>query len=84
MKVLRRKANQNASKKRKQRKDAKNESYYEETFVMDNPVFKEPICFNIFECGKNILNNLDATHERACMATSRDRYYTKIYETLIK
>ena len=51
--------------------------------VTDNPVIKEPSYFNIFECGKTILNKLDATFKRACMATSRDKNYTKMYETLI-
>ena len=64
-------------------KHAKNESEHEDPLVTDNPVFKEPSYFNIFECGKNLLNKLDATCKRACMATSRDKYYTKMYETLI-
>ena len=64
-------------------KDAKNEAEHEETLVTDNPVVKETICFNIFECGNNLLNKLDATYERSCMATPRDKYYTKMYETLV-
>ena len=28
------------------------------------------------------MNKLDATCKRVCMATSRDRYYTEMYETL--
>ena len=39
--------------------------------------------FNIFECGKNILNILDMTYERACMATPRDKYYGKMLETIV-
>ena len=46
-------------------KDAKNEAEHEETLVTDNPVVKETICFNIFECGRNILNKIDATSKRA-------------------
>ena len=68
---------------RKQRKDVNNESKHEEPSVMYNPVVKEPIYFKIFECGKNILNSLDAACKRACMATSRDKYYTKMYKNLI-
>ena len=44
---------------------------------------KEPIYFNIFECGKNVLNRIDKKCEQACMATPRDKYYTKLYETLV-
>ena len=50
---------------------------------MDDPiVVKEPIYFNIFECGKNILNRLDAMCKRACMATPRDKYHTELYRTI--
>ena len=47
------------SKKLNRQKDAKNEAEYEE-FLLS--------CFNIFKCGKDILNRLDMTYERACMA----------------
>ena len=50
--------------------------------VTDNPVTNEPNYFNTFKCGKDILNRLNTTCERACMATSRDRYYTEIFKTL--
>ena len=30
---------------------------------------KVPIYFNIFGCGRNILDKLDVKYERACMAT---------------
>ena len=42
-----------------------------------------PSYFNVFECRRNILNRLDVTYEQACMATPRDKYYTKMLETLI-
>ena len=64
-------------------KDAKNEAEYEEPIFAYDPVVKEPRYFNIFEWGKNILNSLDATYEQACMATPRDKYYTKIYGTIV-
>ena len=32
---------------------------------------------------KNLLNRLDVTYEQACMATTRDKYYTKMLETLV-
>ena len=28
--------------------------------------------FNIFECGRNLLDRLDVTYERACMATPKE------------
>ena len=42
-------------------KYAKNETEYEEPSVTDNPVVNEPSYFNLFGCGKNILNMIDAT-----------------------
>ena len=51
--------------------DAKNEAAREEPMVTDDPFFKEPIYFNIFNCGKNLLNNIDATCKQACTATPR-------------
>ena len=55
---------------------------HEEPSVTDNPVTNKPSYFNLFKCGKNLLNRLEVMCERACIATSRDRYYTEIYKTL--
>ena len=55
-------------------KDAMNETNDEEPSVTDNSVIIAPRYFKIFEYGKNFLNKLDATCERACMATLRERY----------
>ena len=55
---------------------------HEKPLVTDNPVIKEPSYFKLFECGKNLLNRLDATCKRACMVTSRYKYYTEIFNTL--
>ena len=49
---------------------------------MDNPVINEPIYFNLFKCGKYLLNRLDASCKQACMATSRESYYIEIFNTL--
>ena len=49
------------------------ETENEEPSVTHNPVINEPSCFNLFECGKNFLKNLDAMCERACMATSKEK-----------
>ena len=59
--------------------DANNEAEYEESSV----THEVPSYFNIFECGGNILNRLDVTYEQACMDTPRDKYYTKMLETLV-
>ena len=39
--------------------------------------------FNIFECGGNLLDRLDVTYERVCMATPKYKYYTKLLKTLV-
>ena len=62
-----------------QQKDTKNEAEYEESSV----THEVPRSFNIFKCGRNILNRLDVTYERAFMATPKDKYYTKLLETLV-
>ena len=41
--------------------------------------------FNIFECGRNLLDLLDVTYQRAFMATSsQDEYYKEMTKSLIK
>ena len=41
--------------------------------------------FNIFKCGRNLLDQLDVTYQRALMATSaQDEYYTEITKIIIK
>ena len=40
--------------------------------------------FNIFECGRNILDQLDVTYQRVFIATPQDKYYTEMLENLIK
>ena len=40
--------------------------------------------FNIFECGRNILDQLGVTHQRAFMATPEDDYYKEMLKNLIK
>ena len=58
------------------------ETENEEPSVTYNPVINDLRYFNPLEFGKNILNRLGATFKRACMETSRDRYYTEIFKTL--
>ena len=41
--------------------------------------------FNIFECGRNLLDQLDVTYQRAFMASSaQDEYYKEMTKVLIK
>ena len=41
--------------------------------------------FNIFECGRNLLDQLDVTYQRAFMATSAQvEYYREMTKSLIK
>ena len=73
--VLCRKTNHNAfTKNIHKQKDANNDTEYEEYSVTD----EVPSYFNIFECGRNIFNRLDVTYKRACMATLKEKYYTKM------
>ena len=44
-------------------------SEYVEYLVTD----EVPSYFNIFECGRNLLNRLGVTYEQACMATKKDK-----------
>ena len=39
--------------------------------------------FNIFNCGRNILNRLDVTYERVCMVNQKEEYYMILLETII-
>ena len=41
--------------------------------------------FNIFECGRNLLDKLEVTYQRAFMATSaQDEYYKEMTKSIIK
>ena len=41
--------------------------------------------FNIFECGRNLLDKIDVTYQQAFMATSaQDEYYKDMTKSLIK
>ena len=42
-----------------------------------------PSYFNIFECGRNLLERLDMTYEQACMATPKEKNYMKLLKTLV-
>ena len=39
--------------------------------------------FNIFECGRNILDRLDVTYERACTDTPKEKHYNMLLDTLV-
>ena len=68
------------SQKYKQTKDENNDAQYEVYSV----TYEVPSYFNKFECGKNILNILDVTYERACMSTQKEEYYRNMLETIIE
>ena len=40
--------------------------------------------FNIFESGRNILDQIDVTYQQAFMATPEDEYYKEMMKILIK
>ena len=62
-------------------KDAIDEAEDEEPLITDNPVINYTRYFNLFKCGKNFFNNIYATCERAWMETSKDKWYTEMYNT---
>ena len=39
---------------------------------------------NIFECGRNLLDRLDVTYQRAFMATPQEKYYNAFLNNLVK
>ena len=61
------------------KKDANNETEYEE-YLVTNKVLS---CFNIFKCGRKILNILGVVYEQAYMDTTKDKSYTKMLEMLV-
>ena len=40
--------------------------------------------FNIFECGRNLLEKLDVTFQQVFMATPKDEYYNALMYTIVK
>ena len=40
--------------------------------------------FNIFECGRNFLDRLEVTYQRAFVATPQDKYYNAFLNNLVK
>ena len=60
-------------------KGANNETEYEESSVTHEVL----IYCNIFARNRNILNRLDVKYEQACMDTTKEKYYTKMLETLV-
>ena len=61
------------------KKDTENEEEYEEYSV----THEVPSYLNIFDCDKNILNILDVTYKQTYVATTEEKYYPKILETLV-
>ena len=67
----------------------------DEEHIKPSVIEKGASYFNIFECGRNLLDQLDITFQRAFMASpvqeglyqpspARERYYDKMAESLIK
>ena len=42
------------------------------------------IYFNIYKCGRNILNRLDVTYQQEFMATPKVKYYNALLNILVK
>ena len=45
---------------------------------------KVKIYFNIYDCGRNILDRLDVMYQQAFTATPKDKYYNALLDTLVK
>ena len=55
---------------------------YEEPSVTDISLIKALGYFKLFECSKELFNNLDVTYERACMENAKDKHWTETYDTI--
>ena len=84
------KSKRNIVKKTLSKNNSANVPEYTITELKDKG-YKEPsvtkevkLYFNIFECGRNLLERLDVTYHRAFMATSLNKYYTEMLENQIK
>ena len=40
--------------------------------------------FNIYECGRKLLYQLEVTYQQVYMATPKDKYYNGLLDTLVK
>ena len=41
-------------------------------------------CLNIYECGRNVLDQLDVTYQQVYMATPKEKYYNALLDNLAK
>ena len=55
-----------------------NETQDEEPSVTDNSVINFPSYFKLFKFGKNFLDIIDGTYERACMTTPQINWDTSV------
>ena len=53
-----------------------------EPLIVDISLLKAPGYFKLFGCGKEFFNNLDMTHEHACMENSKGKYWIEMYDTI--
>ena len=59
----------------------------EESIFMDNSkieAIKAQGYFKLFECGKKIFYNLDATYGRACVPNAKDKYWGEMCDNITK
>ena len=45
---------------------------------------KVKIYFNIYKCGRNLLDRLGVKYQREFMATPKDKYYNTLLDTIVK
>ena len=54
----------------------------DEASVMDNSVIKSPGYFQLFACGKEFFNNLDATYGCVSMASAKENHWSEFHQII--
>ena len=61
--------------------------YYEKKSANNKVTYDVPNylnSFNVFECGRNVLDRLNVSYKRAFMATPKEEYFTEMLDHLNK
>ena len=61
--------------------------YYKKKDANNEVTYDVPNCFNVFnvfECWRKILDRLDVSYKRACIATPKEEYFTEMLGHLIE
>ena len=61
--------------------------YYEKNDANNEVTYDVPYyfsAFNVFECGRKLLDRLDVSYERLYIATLKEEYFTEMLDSLIE